>query len=122
MPAGLGVTGCFRILKALVILFFFMNNVLNQNGIVLKETLTGSNSDAAKTSLKGLCNSEMIFPFWKFLKKLSPTFCHLATYIIMYYEWLNRLRRHIQIARLPVQFPRKIPVPISIPVTSSNFN
>ena len=99
-----------------------MNNVLNQNGIVLKETLTGSNSDAAKTSLGGLCNSKMILLFWKFLKNLSPTFCHLVTYIIMYYEWLNRLRCHIQIARLPVHFPQEIPVPISIPVTSSNFN
>ena len=38
----------FRILKAFLI-FFFMNNVPDQNGKKLEEILAGSNSDAVKT-------------------------------------------------------------------------
>ena len=68
-----------------------MNNVINQNGKVLKETLASSNSNAVRATLRGFTN-------------LSPPICHFVKYIIEYYIWLNRLRYQIKIARLPVQF------------------
>ena len=46
-----------------------MNNVLNQNGKVLKETLAGSNSDAVKTILSGPRNLKMILSLLQVLKK-----------------------------------------------------
>ena len=41
--------------------------------------------------------------FWKFFWNLSPLFCHFVAYNIEYYEWLCRLRRHIQVSSFPVQ-------------------
>ena len=40
-----------------------MSIVINQNGKVLEETLTGSNSDAVKTTGRGLCYFKMKLPF-----------------------------------------------------------
>ena len=62
----------FIILKAFIILmlFFWMDSFLNQNGKVLEETLAGSNSNAVKTTLRGLPNSKMTLPFCNFLKNL----------------------------------------------------
>ena len=51
-------------------LFFWMDSFLNQNGKVLEETLAGSNSNAVKTTLRGLPNSKMTLPFCDFLKNL----------------------------------------------------
>ena len=82
-----------------------MNNVLNQNGTVLEETLAFSNSDAVKTTLRGLLNFVMTFHLWQVLENLSTFLCLFVIYKREYYEWLSRLRRHIQIGRLPVQTP-----------------
>ena len=41
-----------------------MNNVLNQYEKVLEETLAGSNSDAVKTTLRGLRNFKMVLPLF----------------------------------------------------------
>lgn len=67
---------CFKILKSLIISFFFINNVENQKGKVLEETLTGSNSDTLKTTLTGLRNCKMNLPLFKVLeKRLVIPFC-----------------------------------------------
>ena len=46
-----------------------MNNVLNQNGKVLKETLASSNSDAIKTILSGPCNLKRVLSLLQVLEK-----------------------------------------------------
>ena len=79
-----------------------MNYIPNQNGKVQKEILADSNSEAVKTTLR-LRYFEMTLPFFKFFKNLSPYLCHFVTCNRKYYEWLCRLRRHIQVGRLPVQ-------------------
>ena len=61
-------------------LFFWMDSFLNQNGKVLEETLAGSNSNAVKTTLRGLPNSKMTLPFCNFLKNLSPFLGYLVGY------------------------------------------
>ena len=55
------VTDYFRIVKAFSI-FFFMNNVQNQNGKMLEEMLTGSNSDVVKTTLRVVCSFQNSLP------------------------------------------------------------
>ena len=58
-----------------------MNYVPNQNGNVLEETLSGSNSDAVKTTLRRhLRDFEMTVPFRQVLQKLLPvplSLCHI---------------------------------------------
>lgn len=69
---------CFRTLKALIISFFFINNVENQKGKVPEETLAGSNSDTLKTTLTGLRNCKMNLPLFKVLeKRLVIPFCEI---------------------------------------------
>ena len=46
-----------------------MNNILNQNGKVLEETLPGSNSNAVKTTLRGPCCFKMTLPPFQLLGK-----------------------------------------------------
>ena len=60
----MGVVDYFRSLKAFIIsfLFFFMNNILNKNETVLEETLADSNSDAVKTTFRGLRYFKMALP------------------------------------------------------------
>ena len=73
-----------------------MNNVLNQNWEMLEETLTAFNSAAVKTTLQGLRNFKITHPLLQvFEKPLSISFllCHMRR---QYYQWLSRLRRHIQ--------------------------
>ena len=96
----------FRILKALIILFLLyicMNYVPNQNVKVQEETLADSNSDAVKTTLRLYTISKWPSLFFKFFKNFFPFLCHFVTYNRKYYEWLCRLRCHIQVVRLPVQ-------------------
>ena len=57
-----------------------MNNVLNQNGNVLEETVAGPNSDAVKLTLRGLRNFKMTLSLFKFLKRLSQFLCYFVTY------------------------------------------
>ena len=83
-----------------------MNNVRNQNGKVLEEMLACSNPDDVKTTLRGLRNFQNgLPPFCKFLKNFLPFLYHFVTWSREYYKWLNRLRHHIQMGRLPVQAP-----------------
>ena len=54
-------------------------NVLNQNG-KLEETLTSSNSDVEKTTLKGLQNFQIALPLLLFLEKhptIPLSLCHM---------------------------------------------
>ena len=81
----MGLIDCFRILKALIILFLFiffflMNYVPNHNGKVLEETLADFDLDAVKTTWSGLHYFKMILPLLQVLQKslpipLSP--CHI---------------------------------------------
>ena len=80
-----------------------MNYVPNQNGKVRKKRLAVSNTDGVKTILSFYVISKSLFLFFKFLKYLPTFLCHFATHNIEYYKWLCRLRRHIQVGRLPVQ-------------------
>ena len=41
--------------------------------------------------------------FCKFFTNLSPFLCQFVTYNREYYQWLCRLRLHMQVGRLPVQ-------------------
>ena len=41
--------------------------------------------------------------FFKFFKSLAPFLGHFVTHNREYYEWLWRLRHHIQVGRLPFQ-------------------
>ena len=57
-----------------------MNYVPNQNGKVLEETLAGSNSEAVKTTFRGLRSFKMTLPLLKVLQKslLIPlSLCHI---------------------------------------------
>ena len=76
-PVLMEVIDYFRILKT----FTIMNNVQNQNEKVLEEMLTGSNSDAVKTTLRGLHNFEqMTLLLLQVLGKLLTiplSLCHL---------------------------------------------
>ena len=49
-----------------------MNYFPNQNGKVLKETITGSNSDAVKITLRRLCRFKMILPLLQVFQKSFP--------------------------------------------------
>ena len=95
----------FISLKTLIILFLLyicVNYVSNQNGKVQEEILAGSNSDIVKTTLRLYIISKWPSLFFKFFKNLSPFPCHFVTYNREYYEWLCRLRCHIQVGRLLV--------------------
>ena len=70
-----------------------MNNMLNQTGEVLEETLAGSNSDAVKTTLGGLRYFKMTLPHFAIL--YSREYC----------EWFGRLRCHIQTGRCQFKLP-----------------
>ena len=59
--------------------------------------------NVVKTTLRRLVISKWLSLFCKFLKDLFPFLCHFVTYNREYYEWLCRLRRHIQVGWLPVQ-------------------
>lgn len=64
------VIDCFRILKAIIILFllfFFMNNAPNENGKALEETLAGFNSYSVEKKLRGLRNFKMTLPLFQVL-------------------------------------------------------
>ena len=80
-----------------------MNYVPNENGKVQEETLADSNSDEIKTTLRLYIISKLPFLFFKFFKNISSLPCHFVTYNREYYEWLCRLKRHIQVGRLQVQ-------------------
>ena len=57
-----------------------MNFVLNQNGKVLEETLTGSNSDSVKTKSGRLRNFKMTLALLQVLQKSLPillSLCHI---------------------------------------------
>ena len=47
-----------------------MNKVQNQNGKVLQEMLTGSNSNVVKTTLRGYVIFKMVFPLKQVPEKL----------------------------------------------------
>ena len=66
-------------------------NIPNENGEVLEKTLSGSNSDAVKTTSRGLHYFKLTLHFVTFNKE--------------HFEWLTRLIRDIQVGRLPVQTP-----------------
>ena len=56
-----------------------MNYVLNQNGKVLKETLTGPNLDGVEPTLSGLRCFKMTFIILEVLQKSLPSplsLCH----------------------------------------------
>ena len=61
--------------------FFFMSNILNQNGTALGETLVGSNSDPVKITLRGLYYFKITLPFMQILEKhpVIPfhSLCHM---------------------------------------------
>ena len=80
-----------------------MNYVPNQNGKVLEETLAGFNSDAVKTTLRYLRYFKMTLPLLQVFQKSLPILLHFVTKNREYYEWLCRLRRNIQVGRLPFQ-------------------
>ena len=82
-----------------------MNFFPYQNGKVLEKTLalTCSRSDPVKTTLKHVCYFKLPSLFFNFFKYLSPFLCHIFAYSREYYEWLCRLKHHIQVGRLPVQ-------------------
>lgn len=67
------VIDCFRILKAIIILFLFflMNNVPNKNSKVLEETVAGFNSYAAEKKLRGLRNFKMTLPLFQVLEMFT---------------------------------------------------
>ena len=57
-----------------------MNYIPNQNGKVLEENLAGFNSDAVKTTLRGLRYFKMILPLLQVHQKSLPiplSLCHL---------------------------------------------
>ena len=68
-----------------------------------KKRLADLNSDAVKTTLRLYRILKGPSFFFKFFKNLSPFLCHFFTYNREYYQWLCRLRHHIQVGRLPVQ-------------------
>ena len=49
--------------------------------------------------------SKWLSPFCTFLKNLTTFPCHFVTYSGEYYEWLSKLKRRIQISKLPDQTP-----------------
>ena len=66
------------VLKALKKVIFFLNNVLNRK--VLEKTLTGSDSDAAKTILRVIRNFKMTFSLLKVREKslaITLLLCHM---------------------------------------------
>ena len=57
-----------------------MNNVLNQDKEVLKETLAGSNLDAVKKILRGLRNFKIVLPLLQTLGNsfaIPLSLCHI---------------------------------------------
>ena len=57
-----------------------MDNVLSYNGKVPEETLSGSNLDSVKTTLRGQYNFKMILPNFQILKNPLATpllLCHM---------------------------------------------
>ena len=57
-----------------------MNNFLNQDKEVLKETLAGSNLDAVKTILRGLRNFKIVLPLLQALENsfaIPLSLCHI---------------------------------------------
>ena len=89
-------------MEGLNICFVCMNYLSNQNGKVLKETLAGSRFCENNIEKSMLFENEPTSLFCKFFKILSHPLS-LVTYNREYYEWLCRLRRHIQIGMLPDQ-------------------
>ena len=62
----------------ILFLFFFINNVPNQNGKVLEKMLAGFNSDAVTATLTGLRNFKMTLPLLQVLKTPLPIpFSHI---------------------------------------------
>ena len=91
-------------MKTLIIFFFYFvckNCVSNQNGKVLKETLAGSRFFKNNTEMCTLLRSDPP-PSFTSSSKFSPILCHLL-HTRVYYEWLCKLRHHIQVGRLPDQ-------------------
>ena len=89
-------------MEGLNICLVCMNYLSNQNGKVLKETLAGSRFCENNIEKSMLFENEPTSLFCKFFKILSHPLS-LVTYNREYYEWLCRLRRHIQIGMLPDQ-------------------
>ena len=56
-----------------------------------------------KTALRRPRYSKMALAFLQVLQKSYPFLCHFVTYNREYYECLYRLKRRIQVGRLPVQ-------------------
>ena len=57
-----------------------MDNILNYNGKVPEETLSGSNLDSVKTTLRGLHNFKMTLANFQILKNLLAiplSLCHM---------------------------------------------
>ena len=57
-----------------------MDHVLSYNGKVREETLSGSNLDSVKTTLRGLHNFKMTLPSFQILKNPLATplsLCHM---------------------------------------------
>ena len=87
-----------------------MNNVPGQNEKALEEMLAVSNSDAVKTTLRGLHNSPNdLTRFCNFLKSLPPFLCHFVTWSRESCKCLSRLTRHIQIGK---QHPSNFSCPL----------
>ena len=100
----MGLVDYFRILKALTILFLLfvcMNYVPNQMGKLWKKCWQVSIQILRKQHWDININSKWPSLFCKFFKNLSLFLCHLVTHNREYYKWLCRLRRHIQVGRLP---------------------
>ena len=82
-----------------------MNYVLNHNGKVLEEMLADAicfpycenNIDTTSTLFQNEC------PSFSSFRNLPPFLRHFVTYTREYYEWLCRLRLHLEVGRLPVQ-------------------
>ena len=55
-----------------------MNYILNQNGKVLKETLSGSNLDTVQPTLSGLRCFKMTFTILEVLQKSLPSLLSLC--------------------------------------------
>ena len=75
-----------------------MNYASNQNGKVQEETLAYSNSLYLNSIY-----FKIILPLFQVFQNLFSFICHFVTYNREYYEWLCRLRRYIQVGRLPLQ-------------------
>ena len=93
----------FKVLNNLIFIIYLNELCSNQNGKVQKETLADSNLGAVKTTLRPYVISKWPFLFFKFFKNFSSFLCHLVKYNREYYEWLCRLKYHIQVGRLLVQ-------------------